>query len=126
MLSALPACPALTDLTLEVQDFPDSFCEQLVKAVPRLRSLRFDFCSLLSLRFLRHTPNLRKLSLYACTELRCGHVLGVGSFAPQLECLRVEDCDPQLNQAEVRLLTPPGALGLPRLREFRYTGGTRH
>jgi hypothetical protein len=92
-----------------------------MQAVPRLRTLGFSFCSLLSLRFLRHAPNLKELSLRFCDHVRPDHVLGIGSFAPQLEWLSVQECAGlRLDEAEQRLLTPPGALGLPQLREFKY------
>ena len=121
LVSALPACSALTDLTLEYRECSEFFGDLLMRAVPRLRSLAFEDCSLPSLRFLRHAPNLRELSLLECRDLRVGHVIGIGAFAAQLECLTVRCCAGlQLDEAEQQLLTPPGALGLPRLREFKY------
>jgi len=40
---------------------------------------------------------------------------------PQLELLTLHCCEGlQLDEVERRLLTPPGALGLPHLREFSY------
>jgi hypothetical protein len=121
LVSALPACPALTDLTLEYRECSESFGDQLMQAVPRLRSLLLQHCSVPSLRFLRHAPNLIELCLFDCDDVRLGHVIGLGSFAPQLEFLHLEDCAGlQLDEAEQRMLTPPGALGLPHLRTFTY------
>ena len=123
LISAVIACPTLTDLTLSDGKCPESFGDQLMKAVPRLRSLTFKFCSLPSLRFLRHAPHLKELSLICCRRVRPGHAVGLGSFAPQLERVGLERCDCPLDEAEVRMLTPPGALGLPQLREFTFVGG---
>ena len=99
----------------------ESFGSQLMQAIPRLRTLRFYSCTLPSLRFLRHAPNLEDLSFGNCKGVRSGHVIGIGAFAPQLQSLRLEECAGlHLDEAEQQLLTPPGALGLPRLREFHY------
>jgi hypothetical protein len=121
LVSAVSACSALTDLTIRSGECSESFGSQLMQAVPRLRTLGFSFCSLLSLRFLRHAPNLKNLSLHLCKHVRSGHVTGLGSFAPQLESLTVEYCDGLLlDEAEVQMLTPPDAIGLPHLRELLY------
>ena len=123
LVSALSACEALTHLTLAYGECTESFGDQLIsmEAVPRLRSLVIYSCSLPSLRFLAHAPNLKKLCLLGCKDVRPGHVVDVGAFAPQLQRLRVEDCPGlQLDDAEERMLTPPGALGLPRIHEFDY------
>ena len=92
-----------------------------MQAVPRLRSLHLIECSLPSLRFLRHAPKLKELFVFSCKDVRPGHVVGIGAFAPQLEFLSVQDCEGLLDEAEQQLLTPPGALGLPHLREFDYS-----
>jgi hypothetical protein len=121
LVSALTACPALIDLTLNRGECSESFCGQLMQAVPRLRALRFETCYLPSLRFLRHVPNLKRLTLLDCRSVRVGHVIGIGAFASQLESLSLDNCAGlRLDKAEVQLLTPPGALGLPHLREFYY------
>jgi hypothetical protein len=123
LVSALSACPALTHLHLVIGDCSESLGSQLMQAVPRLRTLAINCCSLPSLRFLRHAPNLKDLYLCCCTEVRPGHVFGLGSVAPQLESLTLEFCDGlQLDEAEQQLLTPPAAatLGLPHLLEFDY------
>jgi hypothetical protein len=121
LVSALSACPALTDLTLRHFDCSDSFGIQLMQAVPRLRTLRFHDCSLPALSCLRHAPHVVDLRFEHCKALRLSHVVAIGAFAPQLESLTFEFCDGlQLDEAEVQLLTPPGALGLPRLRGFHY------
>ena len=121
LVSALSACPALADLILTSGECTESFGSQLMQAVPRLRSLAFEDCSLPSLRFLRHAQNLKKLCLLGCRDVRVGHVIGIGAFAAQLECLTVRCCAAlRLDEAEQRLLTPPGAFGLPHLLEFNY------
>jgi hypothetical protein len=121
LASALSACTYLTDLRLMSGECSESTGSQLLQAVPRLRTLAFEFCSLPSLRFLLHTPNLKELSLFECTDVRPGHMVGIGAFAPQLEWLSVQECAGlRLDEAEQQLLTPPGALGLPHLREFEY------
>jgi len=125
LVSALSACPALTELKLTSGEYSDSFGSQLMQSVPQLRSLRFQGCSLPSLRFLDHAPNLKELSSFRCEDVRPGHVFGLGSFAPQLESVSVEECTGLLlDETEVRLLTPPGALGLPHLRKFDYIPST--
>ena len=56
-----------------------------------------------------------------CTRVHLGHVVGIGALAPRLERLRVQECDGlRLDETERLLLTPPGALGMPRLRQFHY------
>jgi len=126
LISALSACATLAHLTLAYGECTESFDDQLMEAVPQLRSLRFHGCSLRSLRFLLHLPNLTELSLISCNSVNTFHVVGVGAFAPQLERLRVQECyGLHLDEAERRLLTPPGALGLPRLRELKYRVGAR-
>jgi hypothetical protein len=121
LVSALSGCSALIDLTLNRGECSESFCGQLMQAVPRLRALSFNFCSPPSLSFLRHSPHLVDLRFEHCEDLRLSHVVAIGAFAPQLESLTFEFCDGlQLDGAEVQLLTPPGSLGLPHLREFDY------
>ena len=121
LVSALSACSALTDLTLTSGECSESIGSRLLQAVRRLRTLSLHDCSVPSLRFLRRGQNLKELCLFNCKDVRPGHVIGVGAFAPQLERLSVEFCAAlRLDEAEVRLLSPPGALGLPRLREFDY------
>ena len=121
LISALSACPALTDLTVQWESCSEPFRSRLMQAVPRLRTLRFEGCSLPALRVLRHVPRLKELSLIKCPDMHAGHVVGLGAFVPRLESLTLEECDsPLLDKDERQLLTPPGALGLPRLREFNY------
>lgn len=119
LVSSLSACPALTHLTLAGHACTELFGEQLPEVVPRLRSLRFDSCSLPSLRFLQHASHLEELRLFDCDNVRIGHVVGIGVLVPHLEWLTVEECD-GLQLHERWMLTLPGAFGLPRLREFKY------
>ena len=123
LISGVPACTTLTDLAASCGVFTEPFGDQLMKAVPPLRCLRLHCCSVPTLRFLRHAPNLKELSMDSCRDVRPGHVIGLGSFAPQLQRLSLVYCAGQLDEAERRLLTPPGALGLPQLREFTFVGG---
>ena len=121
LASAVSACPGLTDLTLVLWECSEQFGSQLMLAVPRLCKLRFDRCSLPSLRFLRHAPNLTDLAFDDCAAVRLGHVFGIGSFVPQLGCLSLVWCAGlQLDETEVQMLSPPDAIGLPHLREFHY------
>lgn len=118
--SSLRACPALTSIT--VKDNEDSMAvgQRLFKAVPRLRELSFRSVIVTSLRFLHHSSSLTDLEFDNCSDLRSGHILALGKLVPQLERLVVRHCGRLLDEFEVQLLTPPGAIGLPHLRCFMY------
>ena len=119
--SSLRACPQLTEVATEDGECSEAVGERLLRALPHLRKLSIVEASIPSLRFLRHAPNLKDLEFDECKDLRPGHVVGIGTFVPQLECLSAVFCaDLLLDEAEEQMLTPPRAIRLPRLREFRY------
>jgi hypothetical protein len=123
LIKGLSECTALTEINMVSGGHAcsEEFGSRLVRAVPRLRALRVFRTDIDSLFFLRHAPNLVELELAKCTFVRSGHIMALGAWAPQLERLRVEECAGlQLDEDEQRLLTPPNALQLPHLKEFRY------
>jgi hypothetical protein len=122
LVQALAGCPALTELTVESGQCSGEFGSRLMRAVPRLRVLHLVESDVKSLAFLRDAPHLVELDLIRCNYVRSGHLVSLGAWAPQLERLCVAECAAlQMDEAEQRLITPPDARLMPRLREFAYT-----